>query len=62
MTGNWSNDETQTLISIWGEESIQGKLDKAHWNCDVFERISPETSEFGYEKPGNSAAEESNCI
>ena len=28
MAGSWRNEETQTLISIWGEESIQSKLDR----------------------------------
>ena len=50
MAGSWSTEETQTLISIWGEESIQTKLDKAHQNHDIFEKIACEMSDVGYEK------------
>ena len=50
MAGSWNTEETRTLISIWGEESIQSKLDKAHRNRDVFERIAREMSDVGYEK------------
>ena len=50
MAGSWSTEETRTLISFWGEESIQSKLDKAHRNRDVFERIAHEMSDLGYEK------------
>ena len=50
MAGSWNTEETRTLISIWGEESIQSKLDKEHRNRDVFERIAREMSDVGYEK------------
>ena len=50
MAGSWNTEETRTLISIWGEESIQSKLDKAHRNREVFERIALEMSDVGYEK------------
>ena len=50
MAGSWSNEEMRMLISIWGEESIQSKLDSAHWNRNVFERIAREMSELGYDK------------
>ena len=50
MAGSWNTEETRTLISIWGEESIQSKLDKTHRNRDVFERIAREMSDVGYEK------------
>ena len=50
MAGSWNTEETRTLISIWGEESIQSKLDKAHRNRDVFERIARKMSDVGYEK------------
>ena len=50
MAGSWSTEETRTLISFWGEESIQNKLDKVHRNRDVFERIAHEMSNLEYEK------------
>ena len=50
MAGSWSTEETRTLISFWREESIQSKMDKAHQNRDVFERIAHEMSDLGYEK------------
>ena len=50
MVGSWSTEETRLLISIWGKQSIQSKLEKAHRNHDVFERIVREMSDVGYEK------------
>ena len=50
MAGRWSTEETQTLISIWGEDRIKSKLGKAHQNRDVFERIVHEMSDVGYKK------------
>ena len=50
MVGRWSTEETWPLINIWGEQSIQSKLEKVHWNHDVFERIVHEISDIGYEK------------
>lgn len=50
MSGSWSTEETTTLISIWGEESVQSRLDSAHRNRHIFEQIARDMSENGYEK------------
>ena len=50
MSGSWSTEETRTLISIWGDESVQSCLDSAHRNRHIFEQIAREMSEKGYEK------------
>ena len=50
MSGSWSTEETRTLISIWGDESVQSRLDSAHRNRHIFEQIARELSEKGYEK------------
>ena len=50
MSGSWSIEETKTLISIWGEESVQSRLDCAHRNRHIFEQIVREMSDKGYEK------------
>ena len=50
MSGSWSTEETRTLISIWGDESVQSRLDSAHRNRHIFEQIAHEMSEKGYEK------------
>ena len=50
MSGSWSTEEMTTLISIWGEESVQSRLDSAHQNRHIFEQIAHETTDKGYEK------------
>ena len=50
MSGSWSIEEMKTLISIWGEESIEGRLDSAHRNQHIFEQITHEISDKEYEK------------
>ena len=50
MSGSWSTEETRTLISIWGEESIQTKFDRAHRNRAIFEKIAREMNDVGYKK------------
>ena len=57
MASSWNTEETRTLIRIWGEESIQSKLDKVHQNRDVFERIAREINDVGYESHGNSVGQ-----
>ena len=50
MSGSWSTEETKTLNSIWGEESVQSWLDSAHQNRHIFKQIAREMSDKGYEK------------
>jgi len=50
MAGSWTNDETKTLLSLWGNENVQSKLDKAHRNRDIYEAIARDMAELGYER------------
>ena len=50
MSGSWSTEKTTTLISIWGEESVQSRLDGAHRNRHIFKQIAREMADEGYEK------------
>ena len=36
----WFNEETKTLISLWGEENIQQQLDGAVRNKTIYEEIA----------------------
>ena len=55
MSGNWSTEETTTLISIWGEESIQSRLDIAHWNRHIFKQFAREMNDKGMKRYGSNA-------
>ena len=50
MAGSWTNNETKTLLSLQGDESVQRKLDKAHRNRDIYEAIARDMAEQGYER------------
>jgi len=50
MAGSWSVEETKALIAVWGQESVQNQLERVHRNRDVYQRISMELEEYGYEK------------
>jgi len=50
MAGSWTNDETKTLLSLWGNENVQNKLDKVHRNRDIYEAIARDMAELGYER------------
>lgn len=58
MSGSWSTEETRTLISIWGDESVQSRLDSAHRNRHIFEQIACEMSEKGAMTRHGSSAEQ----
>ena len=50
MAGSWTNDETKTLLSIWGDETVQRRLDSAHRNRDIYQAIARDMEEQGYER------------
>ena len=45
---NWSERETQALVSIWSEDRIQRELKKSVRNDLAFAQISRELAERGY--------------
>ena len=45
---NWSERETQALVSIWSEDRIQRELKKSVRNDLAFTQISRELAEHGY--------------
>ena len=45
---NWSERETQALVSIWSEDRIQRELKKSVRNDLAFGQISRELAERGY--------------
>ena len=44
----WTNEETSALISIWADENVQKQLDGAARNRVVYEKISRNLSEIGF--------------
>ncbi|KAG5267947.1 hypothetical protein AALO_G00227730 [Alosa alosa] len=44
----WTDHETQTLITIWGEDRTQRDLRGIHRNGHIFSMISKKMSPFGY--------------
>ncbi|XP_023821919.1 uncharacterized protein LOC105358414 [Oryzias latipes] len=49
-TGQWKGSEVTDLISIWGDRSIQAKLEGSYRNRAVFEEIAREINERGYRR------------
>ena len=46
----WVDEETKTLISLWGEENIQQQLDGAVRNKTIYEEIAKKMSNYGYKR------------
>ena len=47
---NWRKDETLKLLDAWGQENVQGQLEGCKKNQAVYEKISTELQEAGYER------------
>jgi len=47
MAIHWSESEMKALISIWGSEEIQNKLNGAVRNKDTYERVAQELAKNG---------------
>uniref|UniRef100_A0A8C1LBT1 Myb/SANT-like DNA-binding domain-containing protein n=1 Tax=Cyprinus carpio TaxID=7962 RepID=A0A8C1LBT1_CYPCA len=46
----WKGSEVTDLINIWGDSSIQAKLEGSYRNRAVYENISSEMAEHGYRR------------
>ena len=46
----WTDTETFKLIELWGDQSIQEQLEGCKKNRQVFEKISEQMCEAGYER------------
>ena len=46
----WLDDETKTLISVWGEENVQQQLDGAVRNKTVYEQVAKKMNNYGYKR------------
>lgn len=47
---NWRKDETLKLLDAWGQENVQAQLEGCKKNQAVYEKISTELQEAGYER------------
>ena len=50
MANGWTYDQTQALISIWGQEDVQRELDGVARNRTIYERVASELRKVGVEK------------
>ena len=48
MAAGWSSEETQALISVWGQAKVQIQLDGVQRNRVIFEGIAKQMQEMGY--------------
>nr|XP_055023087.1 myb/SANT-like DNA-binding domain-containing protein 7 [Misgurnus anguillicaudatus] len=49
-SSQWKGSEVTDLINIWGDSSIQAKLEGSYRNRAVYENISREMAERGYRR------------
>ena len=55
----WSDEETEALISVWGEETVQAPLEGSHHNHKMYTSIARGLAEkgFGDERDGKQCQE-----
>ena len=53
----WSDAEVLCLIDIWADEEVQSLLESSRRNASIFERISREMNEAGYNKSATQCKE-----
>ncbi|XP_053903437.1 myb/SANT-like DNA-binding domain-containing protein 1 isoform X2 [Malaclemys terrapin pileata] len=46
----WSRREVLDLLGLWGEEAVQAQLQSSRRNADVYEKISRDMVEKGYQR------------
>ena len=46
----WTDSETLKLIELWGDEAVQALLEGSTRNRHVYDRISREMGEAGYQR------------
>jgi len=53
----WSDNEVTCLITLWSDDGVQEKLEGCKKNRDVFERISKDMREAGFDRSGIQCCE-----
>jgi len=48
----WSDNEVTCLITLWNDDVVQEKLEGCKKNRDVFERISKDMRQAGFDRSG----------
>ena len=46
----WIEDEFMNLVEVWGEGAIQTQLEGCKHNREVYDKISKELKDVGYDK------------
>ena len=49
---SWTDTEVLKLIALWGEQAIQEQLEGSKRNKHVYEKLSRQLAEHGFEKSG----------
>ena len=50
MASGWTDAETRTLISTWGETNVQRQLDSVKRNKDIYQKLASALEEHGFTK------------
>ena len=58
----WSNAEVSCLLSLWGEETVQAKMQGCYRNKSVFEDISRDMGRHGLSAFFSAAPYETNVL
>ena len=56
-TINWSNNDVQALICVWGEDIIQQELEGSVRNEKVYKQIAHRLAEMGIERTSKQCRE-----
>ena len=48
----WSDNKVTCLITLWSDDAVQEKLEGCKKNRDIFERISKDMREAGFDRSG----------
>lgn len=46
----WTEEETEMLIQLWGDESVQAQLERCTKNQSVYDRISSQMKDAWYSR------------
>ena len=58
----WADPEVYKLIEIWSEDSIQAQLEGCRRNKEIYEKISRELKDAGYERTAEQCREKAKKI
>ena len=54
----WMKSETQAVLHVWSNQSVQLQLKAVSKNRTIYEAITPSLTNMGYEKTGGEAIQD----